>query len=141
MNQAMDRREFLKTSGGTSAGAILSGFKGGPYTFESGRGAKPLRVAVIGTGNRGRSLLANMLLMPGVEFPALCDIDDNALAQAQAMVVKAGQPKPEGYAEGPEDFQRLLWRDDIDAVVIAAPWNWHTPMAVAAMQNKKYAAV
>ncbi len=136
----MDRREFIKMSGGASAGAFLGGFSGGPYADASG-GEKPLRIAVIGTGGRGRGLLSTMLSMPGLEFPAFCDIDDNALAQAQDMVVKAGHAKPEGYANGPEDFQRLLWRDDIDAVVIATPWNWHTPMAVAAMQNKKYAAV
>ena len=79
--------------------------------------------------------------MPGLEFPALCDIDLDALAKAQDMVVKAGRPKPEGYSKGPEDFQRLLWREDIDAVVIATSWDWHTPMAVCAMKNKKYAAV
>jgi len=57
------------------------------------------------------------------------------------MVVKAGRAKPEGYSRGPEDFQRLLWREDLDAVVIATSWDWHTPMAVYAMRNKKYAAV
>lgn len=141
MTQPMDRREFLKVSGGASAGMILANFSGGPYAFTTGKGEKPLRVGVIGTGNRGRSLLSNLLLMPGLEFPALCDIDLNALAQAQDMVVKAGHPKPEGYSNGPEDFQRLLWREDIDAVVIATYWQWHTPMAVYAMRNGKYAAV
>jgi hypothetical protein len=141
MTQPMDRREFLKVSGGASAGLFLANFDGGPYSYAAAKGEKPLRIGVIGTGNRGRSLLSNLLLMPGLEFPALCDIDLNALAQAQDMVVKAGHPKPEGYSNGTEDFQRLLWREDIDAVVIASPWNWHTPMAVYAMRNKKYAAV
>ena len=141
MTQPMDRREFLKVSGGASAGLFMANFSGGPYAFATETGGKPLRIGVIGTGNRGRSLLSNLLLMPGLEFPALCDIDLNALTQAQDMVVKAGHAKPEGYSNGPEDFQRLLWREDIDAVVIATYWQWHTPMAVYAMKNKKYAAV
>ncbi len=33
--------------------------------------ARPVRLGVIGTGNRGRSLLSDLLLMPGLEFPAL----------------------------------------------------------------------
>jgi len=73
MNQAMDRREFLKVGGGAAGGLVLASFSGGPYAFSSGKGGKPLRLGVIGTGNRGRSLLSNVLLMPGVTFPALCD--------------------------------------------------------------------
>lgn len=32
-------------------------------------------------------------------------------------------------------------RQDLDAVIIATPWKWHTPMAVAAMRTGKYAGV
>ncbi len=142
MAENMDRREFLKRSGGATAGAFLAGFKSDDSLFAPARpGEGPVRVGVIGTGNRGRSLLGNLLLMRGVEVRALCDVDRDALAKAQDMVVQSGRAKPEGYAEGSEDFQRLLWRDDIDAVVIATPWDWHTPMAVYAMKNRKYAAV
>jgi predicted dehydrogenase len=102
---------------------------------------EPLRLGVIGTGKHGRLLLSTLLAMPGLEFPALCDIDPGALGMALDMVLKAGHSKPEAYADGPEDFERLLGREDIDAVVIATPWEWHTPMAVSAMRNGKYAAL
>src|SRR5512145_1580004 len=104
MAENMDRREFLKVSGGASAGALLANFKTDPALFEkSGQAARQtVRLGVIGTGNRGRSLLGNLLLMPGLEFPALCDIDLGALAAAEDMVVKSGRPKPEGYSQGPE---------------------------------------
>ena len=140
MSPGMNRRTFLKTTGAASARLVLADFKGG-LSAQSSAGGKKVRVGVLGTGGRGRGLLGVMLSLPGVEFPALCDINTEALAQAQDMVVKAGHPKPEGYGKDPEDFQRLLWRDDIDAVVIASFWEWHTPMAVAAMRNGKYAAV
>ncbi|MCA9413596.1 MAG: Gfo/Idh/MocA family oxidoreductase, partial [Candidatus Omnitrophica bacterium] len=38
-------------------------------------------------------------------------------------------------------YQKLLEREDLDAVLIATPWNWHTPMAVDTMKAGKYAGV
>ena len=35
----------------------------------------------------------------------------------------------------------MLQRDDIDAVYIATPWVWHTPMAVETMEHGKHALV
>ena len=34
-----------------------------------------------------------------------------------------------------------MYRDDLDAVLIATYWEWHTPMAACAMRSGKYAAV
>ena len=142
MADQTDRRAFQKESGGAPPGPRPADLGTDPSLIEKGgQAARPVRFGVIGTGKHGRSLLSDLLLLPGLECPALCDIDPDALAQAQDMVVKAGRPRPEGYSRGPEDFQRLLWRDDIDAVVIASSWEWHMPMAVGAMRNGKYAAV
>lgn len=102
---------------------------------------EPVRIGLIGTGSHGRSLLANLLLLPGVEIPALCDVDRDGLAEARDVVVKSGHAEPDGYPGGPEDYQRLLGREDIDAVVIATPWESHAPMAVRAMRHGKYVAV
>ena len=49
MTQPMDRREFLKVSGGASAGLFMANFSGGPYAFATETGGKPLRIGVIGT--------------------------------------------------------------------------------------------
>jgi len=54
---------------------------------------------------------------------------------------KQGHPEPEGYSRSEEDYKRLIERDDLDAVLIATPWEWHTPMAVASMKADKYAAI
>ena len=56
------------------------------------------------------------------------------------MVVKAGQPKPEGYSRGETDFQRLCQQEDLDLVYTATPWEWHVPVCLAAMTNGKHAA-
>lgn len=101
---------------------------------------KAVRIGVIGTGGRGTGLIRIASKIPGVTFPALCDINQQNLARAQDVVMTAGGAKPEGYT-GEEDYRRLVARDDLDAVIIAAPWHWHTPMAVASMKAGKYTAV
>jgi predicted dehydrogenase len=103
--------------------------------------ARPVRIGVVGTGGRGTGLLGILAGMEGLEFPALCDINVDNLARAQDVVVKAGHPKPEGYSRDEDIYEELMARDDIDAVIIATPWQWHTPMAVCGMKNGKYVGV
>ena len=123
----MDRRQFLA---------------GVPLAAKPGGGKEDVvRVGVIGTGSRGTSLLRTMLGIAGVRVPALSDVDPANLERAQATTVKAGYPQPEGYGSGPEAYKKLLERDDLDAVVIATPWDWHARMAVDAMKAGKYTAV
>lgn len=55
------------------------------------------------------------------------------------MVVKAGRKQPEEYWKDEYEFKKLMDRDDLDAVIIATYWEWHTPMAVYAMKAGKYA--
>jgi len=133
MNTRLNRRRFIGT-GAAAAAATAAG-------WTSAAERKTVRVGVVGTGNRGRDLLGTMLVMEGIEFPALCDINRENLALAQDMVVKAGRPKPEGYAQGDHAFEALMTRDDLDAVIIATYWQWHTPMAVFAMRHGKYAGI
>lgn len=95
---------------------------------------------MVGVGSRGTTLLRYLLDLPGVEFPALCDINEANLARAQGIVEKARGRRAEGYSSGLEDFRRLAAREDLDAVITATPWEWHTPVAVAAMKAGKYAA-
>jgi predicted dehydrogenase len=99
------------------------------------------RIGIVGTGNRGKSLLGDLLRMQGLEYPAFCDINRENLAAAQAMVARAGHPEPEGYWKTEESYRDLMQRDDIDALIIATPWDWHTPMAVWGMKCGKYVAV
>ena len=134
----LDRRDFLKI--GTAAGLGMD-LLGDPLRPASAAAEKPLRLGIVGVGGRGTSLLEVLLGMGGVVIPAICDINQEHLARAQAMVEKAGQKRPEGYSRDEQHFQELMYRDDLDAVVIATYWQWHTPMAVCAMKSGKYAAV
>ncbi|HOZ48816.1 MAG TPA: Gfo/Idh/MocA family oxidoreductase [Candidatus Hydrogenedentes bacterium] len=129
MNLEVTRRKFLGTGVSAAAGALLSRARAGQDE------RPPVRVAVIGTGGRGTGLLSIMLGIDGCVFPALCDINPTHLGRAQSLVEEAGRPKPEGYSDGDHAFEKLLARGDLDAVIIATPWQWHTPMAVYAMKN------
>ncbi len=130
------RRKFLE------AGAAAALTMTAPSAFPAlDTAQKPVRLGIVGTGGRGRGLLDTLLKIGGVEIPALCDLDGGNLSQAQEMVEKAGQKRPDGYSQGEEDYQRLMRRDDLEAVLIATPWQWHAPMAICGMKSGKYAAV
>lgn len=75
-----------------------------------------------------------------VQVRALCDIVPEKAKNAQSLVEKAGQTAPELYTQGDHAFESLVAREDLDLVVIATPWRWHVPMAVAAMRHGKHAA-
>ena len=100
----------------------------------------PVRIGMVGVGNRGTSLLRTLLDLPGVEIVALADVNDNALTRAQQLCVEQGDAKPAGYPRGNEDFRRMVERDDLDAVITATPWEWHVPVMLAAMDAGKVAA-
>jgi predicted dehydrogenase len=132
----IDRRDFVKGAAGAAFG--LAGM---PPVVLRGMDDRKVRVAVIGTGLRGRSLLRLVLQRSDTEVPAVCDIEADALQRATDMVSEARGGAPEAYGNGEEDFRNLLARDDVDAVIIATPWLWHTPMAVAAMRAGKAVGV
>lgn len=100
-----------------------------------------VRVGLIGLKGRGRGLLDLLLSLKGVRVPALCDMSPADVQEARAAVEKTGQPRPEAYFGDEYAYRKLLAREDIDAVIIATPWEWHAPMAVEAMKAGKYVAV
>jgi len=129
----VSRRQFL------GAGAVLPAALAMRVGFAEE--LKPVRIGLVGVGNRGTSLVKNLVeRVAGVEIPALCDINPDNLARAQKMVVDAGRREPEGYSRGPEDYRRLCDRNDLDAVIVATPWEFHAPVMVAAMKGGKYGA-
>ncbi|HLA41719.1 MAG TPA: Gfo/Idh/MocA family oxidoreductase [Candidatus Glassbacteria bacterium] len=138
MPDNINRKEFIKygAAAGIGLAAATGKLSAGPEPASGSVG-----VGLIGCGNRGRSLLATMLSLPNLRFPALCDVQPENAAQAAKLISERGHPEPTLYTKGDQDFRRLLERADLQAVIIASPWHWHTPMAVAAMQNGKYAGV
>jgi len=144
------RREFLKTNTAAGLGAVLGGIPLARSAIQSKSRPQEInlpaidkaRIGIIGMGGRGNSLMSNLFHMKDdVEIRAVCDIYSERAKAAQQRVVKAGFDKPETYSGDEHIWKKLVERDDIDAVVIATYWEWHTPMAVFAMKAGKYAGV
>jgi len=148
----LSRREVLQVATGVAAATSLSGpARGQTSDAPPAQGATMIgvpferrdvvRVGLVGCGGRGQSLLRDLLGVDHVEVRAVCDIVADKVAAARDKVTKAGQVAPEGYARSERDYERLCQRDDLDVVYVATPWNWHVPMAVAAMENAHHVAV
>ena len=134
MHKEINRRKFIKTS--AAAGLAVSVAP----SIILGQDDRRVRLGIIGVGRQGTGLLKMCLTMDDVDVNALCDIDKESLTRAQKLVVDSGRAEPTGYSKGEEDYKNLVERDDLDGVIIATPWVWHTPMSVATMKAGKYCA-
>lgn len=100
-----------------------------------------VRFGLIGVGQRGGFLCKSLTSIAGAQIKAICDPDEKVLQKAVGYVTAAGQAAPATYSAGDQAYLKLLERNDIDAVIIATPWEWHVRMAVDAMRAGKHAFV
>jgi len=151
------RREFLKLSGLAGLGVVGTGFKGLSLEEQkhvlaqskrshtqrfnmSGYAAPKLdvvRVGIVGLGSRGPGAVNRLSKIEGVEIKALCDL----LPEMVDKVVKSLEGTshtPETYSGSAYAWKTMMDRDDLDLIYIATPWEWHTPMAVYAMEAGKH---
>jgi len=127
----ISRRSFL--AGGAAAvvlpmvipGSVLG--KGGatPASDRIGTGH-------IGVGGRGSYHLGAFMGRADAQVRAVCDPYKSKGERAKARVDK----KYKGCAAY-QDFRKLLARDDIDAVVVASPENWHALHSIHAARSGK----
>jgi predicted dehydrogenase len=87
-----------------------------------------LNLGFIGLGGRGNELLGLFGRLPDVRIAALCDADQQHLAETALKHADARK-----YS----DLRRLLDDRDIDAVVIATCNHWHALAAIWACQKGK----
>jgi predicted dehydrogenase len=99
-----------------------------------------VRIGMVGTGLRGRSLLHDLLGGDGVKIVALCDVVPDKARMAAKMCTDKGQAEPALYTSGDHAFEQLVARDDLDLVYTATPWEWHVPVLLAALAHGKHAA-
>jgi len=130
--RTIPRRTILKAAGMAAGGSLLAR---GP-ALPQARGPNDfLRLAWIGVGGRGTSLLGhalNCVSEATIRVAAICDIDP---AARESAIQKCGAMKPEGV----DDYRKLLDRADVDAIVIATPIHLHAEHAAAVMTANKHA--
>ncbi|MBO9202306.1 MULTISPECIES: Gfo/Idh/MocA family protein [Niastella] len=125
----MNRRSFVKNTGLAAAGfAILP-------TTQSFTAPDPVvKLGIIGVGLRGQNHLNNALQRKDVSIVAICDIDDRMLEMATNLIQKSGKPMPKVFKGDPNAWKKLLELKELDGVIIATPWEWHTPMIIGSLE-------
>jgi len=93
---------------------------------------RPVRIAVVGLGYWGPNLARNVQDIEEAELVALCDMRPGVLETF-------GRRYPAAATHA--DFESLLARSDVDAVVIATPVGTHFPLASAALRAGKHVFV
>ena len=139
------RRGFLKKAsilglGGVAAGSFSNVHASGTENVQSEKGTankkrkdEGLRIGLIGAGSRSREHVRNILALGG-NLVAVCDILDSAIDATKKLISDKKGSSPKIYTGHERAFEEMLEKESFDAVVIASPWEWHVPMAVAAMK-------
>lgn len=130
------RRNFVKQT--ALAGTGLAILPHTTFGLSYSNKIDKLKVGLIGIGLRGTNHLNNVLQRKDVLVTAICDIDPNRISIALDKISKAGKKKPQVFGSNDYDYRNLLALKEVDAVIIATPWLWHTRMAKDAMEAGKY---
>ena len=115
---AIVRRTFLRAAGATalSASRVL--------------GANDrVRVALIGSGGRGRALAGLAKPLAGIQLVAASDVYRPRIDMALEIMGSD--------AQGVSDHRHIFDRPDVDAVIIATPDHWHTTLTLEAVDAGK----
>ena len=153
---AMDqirRRDFLKA---TIAGGTVAAGLGAMY-FGYERLQRPVRIAVIGTGDEG-NVLIGALNPDYVQVETICDIRPSSIHRAfhgdwatpNALVARPGLMKVYGWKTEDEarkhvqvvsDYRDVLRDASIEGVIIALPLHLHAEVTIAALAAGKHVLV
>ncbi len=93
-----------------------------------------ITMGTIGVGGRGRKIMEALIGRKDCRMVAVCDVDSRRLDRARVIVnSNNGNWDCAAYS----DYRDLLARDDIDAVLIASPDQWHVLHSVEAARAGK----
>ena len=132
----INRREFLDTLAIGAAGLAI-GSTAKSYGQILGSNDR-LNFAVIGLNSRAYAHLSALKANQATaRIARVCDVDTHTMARFAGNV-----QKELGYTpETDQDFRKLLQHKDVDAITIATPDHWHTPLALAGLQAGKHVYV
>lgn len=93
---------------------------------------KQINVGVVGCGYWGPNLMRNLRSLPDCRLTVMCDLNQDRIRHLQSLY-------PE--VEGETDFNKIVNRPDLDAVVIATAVRLHFPMAKACLLAGKHVLI
>ena len=132
----INRREFLDTLAIGAAGlAIRANAKS--YAQILGSNSR-LNFAVIGLNSRAYAHLSALQAnKDSACITHVCDVDSKTMDKFASETKQAMGEAPATQ----KDFRKILEQKDVDAISIASPDHWHTPMAIAGLQAGKHVYV
>ena len=129
----MDRRQFIKNTSLTGVGlGVTSQIKAFAPVHKS-----TVNLGMIAVGFRGQAHLEEFFQRDDVNVVAIADPSERMINDTLTLFRKFNKKEPAIYKNGNYDYQQLLKRDDIDAVMISSPWEWHITQGVDAMKVGK----
>ena len=133
MKSNPSRRTFLKRAAASLAiPYIISSSALGKDGQEAP--SNRITIASIGVGGMGTGNMHSFLSKNEAQVLAVCDVDRSHLEDAAKIVNdRYGNNDCATY----KDFREVIARDDIDAVSVAVPDQWHSIMAVTAARAGK----
>jgi len=85
-----------------------------------------IHLAIVGACGRGGTFRGMCEAIPSLRLHAVCDINRDDLEDARVRL---------GADEAYPDYEEMLVKSDIDAVLIATPMPLHVPQAIAALKH------
>jgi predicted dehydrogenase len=128
----LDRRTFLQSAVKTAAAAAVTRLEPLYAQNETPAPRSPndnIQLALIGAGIQGQFDTKTAIQVPGVKLVAVADCYDGRLTHAKELW---GQD-----VFTTRDYNEILARKDVDAVLIATPDHWHKHAAVDSMHAGK----
>ena len=126
----MKRNEFVKNASlATAAFAIQPSMD-----VFSRSSSNPIKLGIIGVGQRGRGHLKNLLLRTDVEIVAISDIDSRCINLANELFKTKGKPIPENFLGDEFNWKKMVEKTALDGIIIATPWEWHKPMIIGCLE-------
>ena len=131
------RRKFVKTLVGSSfvasslAGDMISTRSEKILDYEANfEGIDDMRIAAIGMGIMGFNNTRTALSIPGVNLIAACDLYEGRLTRAKEIYGKS--------VITTRNYEEILNRQDIDAVIISTSDHWHDKITIDALKAGKH---
>lgn len=108
--------------------------------------SQKVNVAIIGTGGQGTVNMKQLFNEPDVRIAALCDINEESdysmfYYGGTAGLKPATELVRQKYGQAPptyRNYQEMLDKEDIDAVLLATPDHSHALISLAVLAKKKH---